>query len=90
MKEKICERAGKVADAVKRKGTLKITQVIGMSKKLSVVKAKVDRTIDKVESLEKVVGKCDVQKQKSSLAETPLPDCVMAEPQVEYSAELFD
>lgn len=33
---------------------------------------------------------CRVQQQKSDSAETPLPDCAVAEPQTGYGAELFE
>ncbi len=93
VKQKICERAGKIVDAAKRKGQkalYKITQVIGMRKKLAVIKDKVDRAIDSVENLEKAVGECRGQQERSSQRDTPLPDCAVAEPQVEYGAELFE
>ena len=92
-KEKICNKAGKIVDAAKRKGNkalYKITQVTGMRKKLDAIKNKVDRAIDRVESLEKAVGECQGQQERSSQTETPLPDCVVAEPQPEYGAELFE
>lgn len=93
VKQKICERAGKIVDAAKRKGEralYKITQVTGMGKKLATVKDKVDRAIDRVESLEKAVEECHGQQGKSRPTETSLPDCAVAEPQVEYGAELFE
>ncbi len=93
VKQKICERAGKIVDAAKQKGQkalYKITQVTGMRKKLDAVKDKVDRAIDRVESLEKAVGECRGQQERSSQRDTPLPDCVVAEPQAEYGAELFE
>ena len=92
VKQKICERAGKIVDAAKRKGQkalYKITQITGMRKKLAAVKDKVDRAIDRVESLEKAVEECRGQQERSSQRDTPLPDCAVAEPQVEYGAELF-
>ncbi len=93
MKQKICERAGKIVDAAKRKGQkalYKITQITGMRKKLAVVKDKVDRAIDRVESLEKAVEECRGQQGKGRQAETPIPCLAVAEPQVEYGAELFE
>lgn len=93
VKQKICERAGKIVDAAKRKGQkalYKITQVTGMRKKLATVKDKVDRAIDRVESLEKAVEECRGQQERSSQRDTPLLDCAVAEPQVEYGAELFE
>ena len=93
VKQKICERAGKIVDAAKRKGQkalYKITQITGMRKKLATVKDKVDKAIDSVENLEKAVGECYGQQERSSLRDTPLPDCAVAEPQVEYGAELFE
>lgn len=93
VKQKICERAGKIVDAAKRKGQkalYKITQVTGMRKKLAAVKDKVDKAINSVEDLEKAVGECYGQQERSSLRDTPLPDCAVAEPQVEYGAELFE
>lgn len=93
VKQKICERAGKIVDAAKRKGQkalYKITQITGMRKKLAAVKDKVDRAIDRVESLEKAVEECRGQQERSSQRDTPLPDCAVAEPQVEYGAELFE
>lgn len=93
VKQKICERAGKIVDAAKRKGQkalYKITQVTGMRKKLAAVKDKVDKAINSVENLEKAVGECYGQQERSSLRDTPLPDCAVAEPQVEYGAELFE
>lgn len=93
LKEKICDRAEKLVDAAKRKGQralYKITQVTGMRKKLDAIKTKVDRAIDRVENLEKAVGKCQGQQETSSRVETPLPDCVVAEAQMEYGAELFE
>lgn len=83
MKDKICNKAGKIADAVKRKGDkalYKITQVTGMRKKLDAIKNKVDRAIERVENLEKAVGECQGQQERSSQTETPLLDC----------AELFE
>lgn len=93
VKQKICERAGKIVDAAKRKGQkalYKITQITGMRKKLAAVKDKVDRAIDRVESLEKAVKECRGQQERSSQGETLLPDCAVAEPQPEYGAELFE
>jgi len=83
VKQKICQKAGKIVDAAKRKGQkalYKITQITGMRKKLATVKDKVDRAIDKVESLEKVVEECYGRQEKSSPIETPLLDCAVAEP----------
>lgn len=60
-KEKICNKAGKIVDAAKRKGNkalYKVTQVIGMRKKLDAIKNKVDWAIDRVENLEKAVEEC--------------------------------
>ncbi len=93
LKEKICNKAGKVVDAAKRKGKralYKITQVTGMRKKLDAIKNKVDQAIDRMENLEKAVGECQWQPERGSRAETLLPDCVVAEPQPEYGAELFE
>ena len=93
LKEKICNKAGKVVDAAKRKGKralYKITQVTGMRKKLDAIKNKVDHAIDRMDNLEKAVGECQGQRERGSRAETPLPDCVVAEPQPEYGAELFE
>lgn len=93
VKQKICERAGKIVDAAKRKGQkalYKITQVTGMRKKLAAVKDKVDRAIDRVESLEKAVEECRGQQGKGRQVENPLPCIAVAEPQVEYGAELFE
>ena len=93
LKEKIFGRAGKLVDAAKRKGKralYKITQVTGMRKKLDAIKDKVEKAIDRVDNLEKAVEECLGQKERSIQAETPLPDCVVAEPQVEYGAELFE
>ena len=93
VKQKICERAGKIVDAAKRKGQkalYKITQRTGMRKKLAAVKYKVDRAIDRVESLEKAVEECRGQQGKGRQAETPIPCIAVAEPQVEYGAELFE
>ena len=93
VKQKICERAGKIVDVAKRKGQralYRITQVTGMRKKLTTIKDKVDRAIDRVESLEKAVKECCGQQSKNSHAETPLPCIAVAEPQVEYGAELFE
>lgn len=92
-KEKICNKAGKIVDAAKRKGNkalYKVTQVIGMRKKLDAIKNKVDWAIDRVENLEKAVEECQGQQERSSQAENSLPDCVVAEPQMEYGAELFE
>ncbi len=93
LKEKICNKAGKIVDAAKRKGQralYKIAQVTGMRKKLDAIRSKVDRAIDRVENLEKAVGECLGQQERDSRAETPLPDCAVAEPQPEYGAELFE
>lgn len=93
VREKICERVGKIADAAKRKGKralYKITQVTDMRKKLNAIKNKVDQAIDSMESLEKAVGECCGQQGKGSREETSLPDCVVAEPNPEYGAELFE
>lgn len=43
-----------------------------------------------MESLEKAVKECCGQQRKNSHAETPLPCIAVAEPQVEYGAELFE
>ncbi len=91
MKEKICKRAEKIVDAVKRKGQrvlYKITQVTGMRKKLDAIKNRVDRAIDRVNNLEKAVEECRGQQEKSSPVETPL--LAVAEPQTEYGAERFE
>lgn len=53
-------------------------------------KNKVDRAIDSMESLEKAAGECRGQQEKGNQEETSLPDCVVAEPQPEYGAELFE
>lgn len=93
VKEKICERAGKIVDAAKRKGQralYKITQVTGMRKKLAAIKDKVDRAIDSMENLEKAVKECRGQQGKGSQGEIPLQCPAVAEPQVEYGAELFE
>jgi uncharacterized coiled-coil DUF342 family protein len=93
LKEKICNKAGKIVDAAKRKGQsvlYKITQVTGMRKKLDAIKSKVDRAIDRVENLEKAVGECQGQQERSSQEKISLPDLVVAEPQPEYGAELFE
>lgn len=93
VKAKVCERAGKLVDAAKRKGQralYKITQVTGMRKKLDAIKNKVDRAIDRLENLEKAVGECHGQQEKVSPSETLLTHCVVAEPQPEYGAELFE
>lgn len=93
LKEKICNKAGKIADAAKRKGKralYKITQVTDMRKKLDAIKNKVDRAIDRVDNLEKAVEESLGQKERSIQAETPLPDCAVAESQPKYGAELFE
>lgn len=93
LKEKICNKTGKIVDAAKRKGKralYKVTQVTGMRKKLDAIRSKVDQAIDRVENLEKAVGECQGQKKRGSQEEAPLPDCVVAEPQPEYGAELFE
>ena len=92
-KEKICNKAGKIVDAAKRKGNkalYKVTQVIGMRKKLDAIKNKVDWAIDRVENLEKAVEECQGQQERSSHTETPLSDCTVAEPHAEYGADLFE
>ena len=61
-----------------------------MRKKLDAIKSKVDRAIDRVENLEKAVGECQGQQERSSQGNPLLPDCVVAEPQPEYGAELFE
>ena len=91
VREKICDRAEKLVDGAKRKGQralYKITRVTGIRKKLDAIKTKVDRAIDRVENLEKAVGECLGQQETSSRVETP--DCVVAESQMEYGAELFE
>lgn len=93
VKAKICERAGKLVEAAKRKGQrvlYKITQVTGMRKKLDAIKSKVDRAIDRVENLEKAVGECQGQQERSRQGEAPLSDCAVAELQPVYGAELFE
>lgn len=94
LKEKVCKRAGKIADAAKRKGQralYKITKITGMRGKLDAVKAKVDRAIEKVENLEKAMGECCEQQKKSVPAETLLPDySKVEESQIVYGAELFE
>lgn len=93
LKEKFCNKAGKIADAAKRKGKralYKITQVTGMRKKLDAIKNKVDHAIDRMDNLEKAVGECQGQRERGSRAETPLTDLVVAEAQPEYGAELFE
>ena len=93
VKENICGRAGKIVDAAKRKGQralYKVTQVTGMKRKQAAIKDKVDRAIDRVESLEKAVEECRGQQGKDQQAETPIPCLAVAEPQVEYGAELFE
>ena len=61
-----------------------------MRKKLDTIKNKVDKAIDKVDNLEKSVRECRGKQKRNSRAETPLPDCVVAEPQPEYGSELFE
>ena len=48
----------------------KITQVTGMRKKRDAIKSKVDRAIDRVENLEKAVGECLRQQERSSQADS--------------------
>lgn len=93
VKAKIYERAGKIVDTVKRKGQkalYKITQVTGIRKKLTAVKAKVEHALDKVENLEKAMEECRGQKRKSSQGEISVQCMNLAEPQKEYGAELFE
>ena len=93
LKEKICNKAGKIVDAAKRNGKralYKITQITGMRKKLDAIKNKVDHAINRMDNLEKAVGECQGQQERGSRAEALLPDCVVAEPQPEYGAELFE
>lgn len=93
LKEKACNKAGKIVDVAKQKGwraLYKIAQVTGMRKKLDAIKNKVDRAIDRMDNLEKAVGECRGQQEKGSREETLLTDCVVAEPQPEYGAELFE
>ncbi len=90
LKEKICNKAGKIVDAAKRKGRralYKITQVTGMRKKLDAIKNKVDRAIDRMESLEKAVGECHGQQEKDSWEESSLTDLVVAELFEKYQRE---
>lgn len=92
-KETICAKAGKLVGAAKKKGQkalYKITQVTGMRKKLGAIKDKVDRAIDRMENLEKAVGECRGQRERAGQAESVIADCVVAEPQGEYGAELFE
>lgn len=52
---------------------------------------KVDRTIDRVDNLEKAVEECRGQQEKTTGQEmSAIGDCVVAEPQREYGAELFE
>lgn len=93
IKANICERAGKMLDAAKRKGQralYKITQVTGMRKKLGAIKNKVDRAIDSMENLEKAVGECRGQRERDRQKKSPVENCMVAEPQGEYGAELFE
>ncbi|MCM1222979.1 MAG: hypothetical protein NC548_51865 [Lachnospiraceae bacterium] len=94
VKENICGTAGKIVDAAKqrgRKALYKITQITGMRKKLAAIKDKVDRAIDRVDNLEKAVEKCRGQQEKTTGQEmSAIGDCVVAEPQREYGAELFE
>ncbi|MDE6434994.1 MAG: hypothetical protein K2L07_12285 [Lachnospiraceae bacterium] len=93
VKQEICEKAEKIVERAKQKGRValyKVAEVTGVRKKLLSIKDKVDRAVDRMESLEQSVGEYHRQQGKGSQSENPLLDGVVAEPQVEYGAELFE
>lgn len=80
-------------DAAKRKGQrvlYKITKVTGMRKRLAAVKDKVDKAIDSMENLEKAVEECRGRQRETGQEISAVENCMMAEPQGEYGAELFE
>lgn len=93
VKQEICEKAGKIVERAKQKGRAalyKVAEVTGVRKKLLSIKDKVDRAVDRMESLEQSVGEYHRQ-GKDGQSENPLLlGEVVAEPQPEYGAELFE
>lgn len=93
VKQEICEKAGKIVEEVKQKGKkalYRVAEITGVRKRLLSIKDKVDRAIDRVENLEQSVGECYRQQGKDCQSEHSLLGEVVAEPQAEYGAELFE
>lgn len=93
VKQEICEKAGKIVEGVKQNGgaaLYKVAEVTGVRKKLLSIKDKVDRAVDRMESLEQSVGEYHRQQGKGSQSKNPLLGEVVADPQPEYGAELFE
>jgi hypothetical protein len=93
VKQEICEKAGKIVERAKQKGRIalyKVAEVTGVRKKLLSIKDKVDRAVDRMESLEQSVGEYHRQQGKGSQSENPLLGELAVEPQPEYGAELFE
>lgn len=93
VKENICVKAGKIVDAAKQRGRTalyRVAEVMGIRKKLDAIRDKVDRAIDKVEDLEQAVAGYRGQQEIAGQKETSIENCIVAEPQVKYGAELFE
>lgn len=93
VKQEICEKAGKIVEEVKQKGKkalYRVAEITGVRKRLLSIKDKVDRAIDRVENLEQSVEEYYRQQGKDSQREHSLSGEVVAEPQAEYGAELFE
>lgn len=93
VEQEICEKAGKIVERAKQKGRealYKVAEITGVRKKLLSIKNKVDRAIDRMENLEHSVEEYRRQQGKGSQREISLLGEVVAEPQAEYGAELFE
>ena len=93
VKQEICEKAEKIVERAKQKGRAalyKVAEVTGVRKKLLSIKDKVDRAVDRIESLEQSVGEYHRQQGKGSQSKNPLLGEVVSESQTEYGAELFE
>lgn len=93
VKQEICEKAGKIVERVRQKGKTalyRVAEITGVRKRLLSIKNKVDRAIDRVENLEQSVGEYHRQQGKERQSEHSLSGKVVAEPQAEYGAELFE
>lgn len=93
VKQEICEKAGKIVERVRQKGKTalyRVAEITGVRKRMLSIKNKVDRAIDRVENLEQSVGEYHRQQGKERQSEHSLSGKVVAEPQAEYGAELFE
>ena len=94
VRENICEKAGKIVDVAKQSGRValyRVAEVTKIRKKLLAIKDKVAQAIDMVEDLEQSVSEYyRGQQRKTDQEVSALENCVVAESQGKYGAEMFE